>query len=430
MHREISKCRICGNRDLSPILNLGEQSLTGLFPKSRNDRLTAGPLELVKCLESKANDVCGLVQLRHSYNVGEMYGDNYGYRSGLNSSMVVHLNDVVDKALKLTDLEQDDLIIDIGSNDGTLLNAYPQSRYTYVGIDPTAEKFRKYYRADIIIISDFFSAATVTKTFGKKKAKIVTSIAMFYDLEDPLGFVRNVHDIMDDEGIWVFEQSYMPLMLERNAYDTVCHEHLEYYGLRQVKWLLDRAGMKIVDIEVNDVNGGSFKITAAKARSLKKECSDILRPLHENENIYRNLAPFRLFEKNVRKHRKQLIFFLKRLCRENRTVLGYGASTKGNVILQYCGLTEKEIPYIAEVNEDKFGAFTPKTLIPIISEKEAKAMKPDYFLVLPWHFKENILQREKDTLESGAGFIFPLPDIEIISMEGGLTKTHKITPLS
>jgi len=416
MYKEIERCRISGSTNLKSVINLGEQSLTGVFPKSKKEKITTGPLELVLSMDDGSGQFCELLQLRHSYDHSELYGENYGYRSGLNSSMTAHLKDIVDKCIKSVSPKQNDLIIDIGSNDGTLLKQYPQNRYLLVGVDPTGLKFQKYYTHNITLIPEFFTSRVIKDKFGNKRAKIITSIAMFYDLESPLDFVKQIYEILDNDGIWVLEQSYMPLMIKRNAYDTICHEHLEYYGLKQVKWIFDKIGFKILDIELNDINGGSFKLTVAKKTSERKESTDLINKILKNETKLKlhTLEPYMKFQDNIIRHRKELLSLIKDLKNQNKTIFGYGASTKGNVILQYCGLTEKEIPYIAEVNEDKFGLYTPNTNIPIIPEKEAKAMKPDYFLALPWHFRENFLIREKEYLKNGGKFIFPLPKIEIV----------------
>ena len=415
MYNQINKCRICGNTELVSLLHLGEQTLTGVFPKSTTEKITSGPLELVKCYSATNKDVCGLVQLNHSFDLSEMYGMNYGYRSGLNNSMVRHLNSIVTGILNTIKLNEDDLVIDIGSNDATTLKMYPQGKYLFAGIDPTALKFKKYYTDNIKIIPDFFSADAVTKAFGDKKAKVITSISMFYDLEEPLKFVEDINKTLADDGIWVFEQSYMPLMIERNAYDTVCHEHLEYYGLKQIKWLFDKAGLKVIDVNFNDTNGGSFKITAAKKTSVYPECTSLINEIITKEIIYDSLEPFVAFKNKVLKHKQELISTLTKLKAENKKVFGFGASTKGNVILQYCGITHELLPYIAEVNEDKFGSYTPGTLIPIISEKDAPAAKPDYYFVLPWHFRENIISKEQAFLDAGGKLLFPLPEIDIVS---------------
>lgn len=415
MYKKIKKCRVCGNSDLVSILDLGRQVLTGVFPCSKNEPLTCGPLELVKCCDARKGGACGLLQLRHSYDFAELYGKNYGYRSSLNNSMVEHLRNKVERITGLFNLSKGDLIMDIGSNDGTLLKSYPDRKYLLVGVDPTGDKFKKYYPKHIRLIPDFFSADSLARHFGCRKAKVITSIAMFYDLESPLSFMEQIYRALAEDGIWVFEQSYLPAMLKMNSYDTICHEHLEYYALRQIKWMTDKAGFKIIDVELNNVNGGSFCVTVAKSNSAYREATGLINKLlcEEERSGLNTLVPYRNFSKKVFKHREKLLTFIKETKAKNKVILGYGASTKGNVILQFCKLSEKDIPFIAEVNKDKFGCFTPGTLIPIISEEEARNMKPDYFMVLPWHFKENIIHREKEFLRSGGKLFFPLPSLEI-----------------
>ncbi|MDX2188971.1 MAG: class I SAM-dependent methyltransferase [Bacteroidota bacterium] len=413
MYKEVNVCRICGNTKFEPIVSLGVQSLTGVFPKSIDDKVDKGPLDLVQC---KGDNSCGLVQLKHSFSHEEMYGMNYGYRSGLNKSMVMHLSSITKKVSQIIELKDNDVIIDIGSNDSTLLQSYAQvtkAKLNLIGIDPTGIKFKKYYPENINLIADFFSANIFKKAYPNKKAKVVSSIAMFYDLEDPTSFMEDIYNVLSDDGIWIFEQSYLLTMLEVNAYDTICHEHIEYYAIRQIEWMAKKVGFKLVDIILNDINGGSFQIICTKAINNNIKSSSNLDKLiiNENDNLHKLLINYKI---QVENHRNELIKLLTKLKTEGKKVFGYGASTKGNVILQYCGIDKNLMPYIAEVNEDKFGSFTPGTLIPIISENEARALKPDYFLVLPWHFRAGILEREKEFLKNGGKFIFPLPKIEIV----------------
>ena len=407
---KLEKCRICGNPNLIPVLSLGNQVLTGVFPRSRAEQITRGPLDLVKC---HGENCCSLLQLGHSYNSAEIYGSNYGYRSGLNASMVAHLRRKMENLLERFPVSLGDVVLDIGSNDGTLLSFHNEGTVR-VGIDPTASKFLEFYQPGITVVADFFSSENFLAATGGKKARLVTSIAMLYDLEAPLEFVRQIASILDNKGVWHFEQSYMPSMIRVNAYDTVCHEHLEYYGLRQIQWLLEMGGMKILDVEINEINGGSFAVTAAPLSSSQQPKESKIRQILEAESAFETLGPYAEFANRVEQHRSKLIEKLAAIAREGASLLGYGASTKGNVILQYCGFTAQEIPAIAEVNPDKFGAFTPGTLIPIISEKEARARKPDYLLVLPWHFRENLLQREANHLQRGGKMLFPLPSIEVV----------------
>lgn len=409
MYKQIEKCRISGSSNLVPVLSLGEQTLTGVFPKAESEKITKGPLELVWCPDS------GLLQMKHSYDLNEMYGDNYGYRSGLNASMVRHLAQKVRFLEGLVSLKSDDIVVDIGSNDATTLKSY-LSPCRKVGIDPTGNKFRQYYNSEIVLFPEFFSAEIFMAAFPKEKAKIITSIAMFYDLENPAAFVRDIESILAPDGIWHFEQSYMPSMLQTKSYDTICHEHLEFYSFKVIMSLLGSCNMRVLDVQMNGVNGGSFAVTACKINSKHKSNLPMINWLL-NQEIEMGLdtpKPYRDFEDAVYRHRKNLRDLIEALVDDGKKILGYGASTKGNVLLQFCGITREHLPYIAELNEQKFGCFTPGTLIPIISEQEARAMKPDYFLVLPWHFKSGILEREKEFLAGGGKFIFPLPEIEIV----------------
>lgn len=419
MIKEIERCRICGQRDLHPIINLGSQTLTGIFPRTKDQKITSGPLELVRCNNETNKDACGLLQLRHSYDLVELYGQDYGYRSGLNQSMLAHLRGIVQNIESLANLKSDDFILDIGSNDGSLLSFYPETKgLNLVGIDPTGVKFKEYYQPRINLIPAFFSAEEIKKNFGSRKMKVVTSISMFYDLESPMQFMREICDVLAEDGIWVLEQSYMPTMLSVTAYDTICHEHLEYYGLRQIKWMADRVGLKIISLNLNNTNGGSFCIALAKKTAPYAEAEQEINQYlsSEAEAGLQTDQPYQAFTRRVSDHKNKLLEFFNEIERNGQTILGYGASTKGNVILQYCGLGKKELPYIAEVNQDKFGCYTPGTLIPIISEKDAHAMNPDYFFVLPWHFRENLIGREKKYLESGGKLVFPLPEIATIAL--------------
>ena len=410
MSKKIEKCRICGNRELVEVLDLGQQALTGVFPASRTQPVTSGPLRLVKCMGDQA---CGLLQLQHSYDLSEMYGLNYGYRSGLNKSMVEHLHGKVRAILPRVELSSDSLVIDIGSNDSTTLQAYPKTVGNLVGIDPTGVKFGHYYPPHIQLIPDFFSARRVQEAYGTKKATVITSFSMFYDLEEPLVFMQEVFDSLDAEGLWVFEQSYMPTMLKMNSYDTVCHEHLEYYGLKQIQWMAQRVGFTIVDMEFNDVNGGSFSVVAAKTGSRQAQNAKPIDRLLEDERRLGldTLQPYREFAARTQASRETLVGFIDKAIQSGKSVCALGASTKGNVLLQYCGLDEKRVSRIGEVNETKYGCYAPGSLIPIVSESDLLKSNPDYLLVLPWHFRTFFLNLSS---LRGRNLLFPLPTLEIV----------------
>ncbi len=372
-----------------------------------------GPLRLVKCHGGK--DTCGFLQLEHSYDTGELYGGNYGYRSSLNSDMVKHLHGKVSAILKRTSLKSGDLVIDIGSNDGTSLTAYPED-LLLVGIDPTGDKFRSHYKSHINLVTEFFSASIVTRLFPDKKAKVITSFSMLYDLEDPLAFARDIASILDPEsGLWIFEQSYLPSMLERHAFDTICHEHLEYYGLKQIVWLADKAGLKIIDVELNDVNGGSFSVVAALKDSIHKQSQKVVQDMLDKEEdlCLSTLRPYQDFSVNTDTACRELKTFIADARQNGKRVCGLGASTKGNVLLQFCGFTSNDIEIIGEVNEDKFGCLTPGSWIPIADECKVLESEPDYLIVLPWHFKEFFLS---NSAFKGQRLVFPLPSLEVVSL--------------
>lgn len=405
----LAACRLCGSEALLEVISLGEQALTGVFPRSPREVVTVGPLELVWCRS------CTLLQLAHTYEASEMYGANYGYRSGLNVSMTQHLSRKAAGLESLVDLSPGDVVLDIGSNDGTLLNSYSTDAIRRIGIDPTADRFASFYAFGIDVVPEFFSAP-IFRAISDREAKIITSIAMFYDLDDPVAFARDVRDCLAPSGIWHFEQSYMPSMLRLTAYDTICHEHLEYYSLATVRRILGEADLELVDVRFNRVNGGSFAVTAARRESPVRRQDLLIEwfTAQEDRIGLHTPGPFRRFEEQVFQHRADLVQLIRSLRDDGKSVLGYGASTKGNVLLQFCGFDSSDIAAVAEVNPDKFGHVTPGSAIPIVSEAEMRERQPDYLIVLPWHFRDGIVEREEEYLRRGGRLIFPLPEIEIV----------------
>ena len=410
MSKSITKCRACESKEVRQVFDLGSQKLSGVFRSENLDGIIEGPLTLAACSS------CSLVQLLHSYPLDEMYNEGYGYRSGITKYMQQHLNEIITFATSKVVLEKGDHVLDIGSNDGTLLNCYPDENYVRVGIDPVAKKYLDLYPKGSKVVTEFFNKDNYFSV-TPHKAKIVTSISMFYDLEDPLAFSKDISNILHADGVWVFEQSYLPAMLRQNSYDTICHEHLEYYSLSAIEKILEKSGMKIIDVSQNEVNGGSVRLAAAHANStlvsnISPETVWLLNQ-EKNHNIHSDQC-FLDFQKNVEKQKRDLVTLLTELKKAGKTVIGYGASTKGNVILQYCNIGTDLLPYIGDITPFKDGAYTPGSKIPIISIEKAKAMKPDYFLVLPWAFRNDIVLREKETLSSGVKLIFPLPFVEIV----------------
>jgi NDP-4-keto-2,6-dideoxyhexose 3-C-methyltransferase len=413
MYKSIKKCRVCGGNQLTPIFSLGEQSLTGVFLASPYEKITTGPVDLVMCTST---DGCGLVQLLQSYEQDTMYGDNYGYRSGLNKSMVDHLHQHVQKILDMGILKSNDIVIDIGSNDATTLKSYPKGLYKLVGIDPTGNKFIKYYPSDIFLIPKYFSAEECLNSIGESKAKVITSFSMFYDLEDPVAFAKEIEKVLDDHGIWVMEQSYLPSMLQANSFDTICQEHLEYYCLMQIEWIMSNVGLKIIDVDFNNINGGSFVVYIAKKDSLYTPKMDKIEKVHMNESMLGVAKPelFASFNDRIKIAKDKMISFLENAKRTHKNVCGLGASTKGNVLLQYYGIDSSMINEIGEVNPDKYGKYTPGTGIVIKSEDEVLASNPDYIVILPWHFRKFFENLDK---LKGRQIVYPLPSFEVVKMK-------------
>jgi len=410
IYTTIADCRLCGCADLAEVVHLGERPLSGTFPLP-DESVPSGPLRLLRC------QACGLVQLGENYRPDLLYGENYGYRSGLNRAMVEHLQDLARYAARVADLQPGDLVVDVGSNDGTLLRSYPTKGLSKVGIDPTAAKFREHYEPEVEVYPGFFSGEAIEALGIACKARIVTSIACFYDLERPLAFVNDVLEALADDGIWISEQSYLPAMIQAHAYDTICHEHLEYYRLADFAFIARLYGLQILDVAMNDVNGGSFRVTLAR-----EGAPYVGNPAKVNETLaaedrdYGWLCvprPMRDLAGWLPGHRDALLSTLANFKARGKTVMGYGASTKGNVLLNYCGIGPDLLPAIAEVNEDKFGRVTPGSAIPIIPEAEARE-RADAFLVLPWHFRREICRKEEGFLLSGGQLIFPLPEVEVI----------------
>jgi SAM-dependent methyltransferase len=409
-------CRVCGNTALTKVIDLGEQYLQGSFVKPGKEipPLRKIPCTLVRCDVTRDEKACGLLQMAHSVPPEILYSA-YWYRSGTNNTMRNHLRGIVEEALDITGRKEVAAVLDIGCNDGTLLNYYPTS-YEKFGIDPS-DVAKEVKQANVV--QDIFPSNKLERLIGEKKIDIVTSIAMFYDLEDPVGFARSVKQYLAWDGIWIFEMSYMPKMLEMNSYDTICHEHLEYYSLAVLEYIMKQAGLKIVKISFNDINGGSIRCIATHIENDLYDRPEYQSLIHETRQKEFDLEldtdkPYTRFQERINLHKEKLYDLLKRLKEEGKRIHIYGASTKGNTILQWCNIDHRIIDYAAERNPDKYGAKTLGTDIPIISEEESRAMNPDYYLVLPWHFKEEFLAREKEMVEKGTGFIFPLPEVYVV----------------
>lgn len=414
VHRKT--CRCCGSAALTKVISLGEQHLQGSFVKPGKELPPSRRIStsLVRCDPMIDEKACGLLQMEFTVPPEVLYSA-YWYRSGTNNTMRTHLRSIAERAVAMVK-KPNAVVLDIGCNDGTLLGYYPDS-YKRFGVDPS--DVAKEITLEATVVQDIFPSAELVRLLGDQRFDVVTSIAMFYDLEDPVGFTREIKGVLAPDGLWIFEMSYMPSMLKLNSYDTICHEHLEYYSLAVIEHILKRADMKLVNAELNSINGGSVRCYATHSNSLAYKDEESIGRIKQLRQEEFDLEldtdkPYRNFQDRINVHREELNTLLKRLKKEGKTIHVYGASTKGNTILQWCGIDNRIIDFAAERNPDKYGAFTLGTDIPIISEEESRDLKPDYYLVLPWHFKDEFIEREKRILQSGTGMIFPLPQIAII----------------
>jgi cyclopropane fatty-acyl-phospholipid synthase-like methyltransferase len=410
-------CRVCGSAALTPVINLGEQYLQGSFIKPGKEMPPTRKIstQLVRCDPMRDEKACGLLQMEYTIPPEVLYSA-YWYRSGTNNTMRRHLQSIVEEAMEMTGLKKSATVLDIGCNDGTLLEFYPAG-FTKYGVDPS--DVAQEIHPPINVVQDIFPSEELISRLDGRRFDIITSIAMYYDLEDPIAFTRGIQQVLSPEGIWIFEMSYMPTMLRMTSYDTICHEHIEYYSLAVIEYILKQAGMKVVNVSHNDINGGSLRCHATNISNFTYKRDDFQQNVKAMRQEEFDLEldtdkPYRYFQDRINVHREELNSLLKKLKKEGKRIHIYGASTKGNTILQWCGIDHKIIDCAAERNPDKFGAMTLGTDIPIISEEESRAMNPDYYLVLPWHFKEEFLERERETLGRGIGLIFPLPTIEIV----------------
>jgi len=405
----ISNCRLCKSIKLEEAINLGDQIITSRFPVYGDFSTPKTPISLCLCNE------CGLLQLYQTTFSSELYEYEYGYRSGISNTMRDHLKKYQEEILTIVKLNKGETIVDIGSNDSTMLQYY-SNIYNRIGVDPTGNQFKEYY-GEVELLPTYFTYDNFQKKYPNKKCKIVSSISMFYDLPDPVQFAKDIYQILEDDGIWTCEQSYMPTMIKTNSIDTICHEHLEYYGLSQIKKIADLSNFKIIDVKFNDCNGGSFRVYFSKTDTLiYKENLDLINYILKEENNmeFKNINTYKNFIKNCDIEVNKLKYFINETNKLNKKTYVYGASTKGNCLLQYAKLGENEMKYAVERNPKKVGKMT-NTGIEIIDEEQMRKSPPNFLLVLPWHFRKEIIEREDTFLKNGGQLIFPFPKFEIIS---------------
>ncbi|MDH5482488.1 MAG: class I SAM-dependent methyltransferase [Candidatus Bathyarchaeota archaeon] len=407
-------CRVCGSDRLIPILSLGEQFVTNFVEELERNSIK-GPLELVLC-DSKNG--CGLLQLKHTLDHDVLYR-KYWYKSGISTTMVKALADIVSSAQRRVQLSSRDIVVDIGSNDGTLLRQFKTPGLITVGFEPS-NLWELGVEGTSKIINDYFNYKAFKREYKDKKAKLITSIAMFYDLEDPNAFVEDIKKCLHKDGLWIIQMNYLGSMLENNTFDNICHEHLEYYSLLSLEHLLNKHDMEAFDVELNDVNGGSFRIYIRHKGGEVREfpgAEERLRKLRDYEKKMEldTSKAYAAFAKRIETIKRDLMSFLKQEIKKGKKFFIYGASTRGLVTLQYFGIDKRLIKAAVDKNPDKCGKYIVGTSIPIMSIEEYRKEKPDYLLVLPYHFIEEIKGQEKEFLKKGGKMIVAIPKFMIIT---------------
>ena len=406
---KITSCRNCKSKYFSKLFTLGKMCFTGKFPKNLTTNIPKVVISLIMCKS------CKLVQLDRNFNPKYLYDTNYGYRTGINATMTQHVKGVVKESIKIVKLKKKDSVLDIASNDGTLLNFYKKNIFR-VGIDPLIKKYKNQYKNINFGIQEFFSYKAIQKKKINKKFKIITALSMFYDLPNPNKFLEDVKKVLDKEGIFVLEHADLLSIIKNCQFDTICHEHLEYYSTKVIIELMNKNELRVFNLKANTINGGSMRYYIchkdSKYKNNNKKINKILR--EEMKSKLDKPNTFSDFFKLINVQKKKLLKLINKIIKKKETIHGYGASTKGNVLLQYFGINSNKITYIADRNPQKVNLYTPGTKIKIVSESFSRMCKPNYYLVLPWHFKKEIILREKKVIKDGSKFIFPLPKVKIV----------------
>ena len=398
------KCKNCEKSSLKKILKIGKQPLSGFFYSTKKHNLAKYSLDLYKCSN------CKLVQLNNPANTKKMYGAHYGYKTSVSKMMISHLLEKVKRLKKNKLIRAENNILDVGSNDASFLKLFGKN-YNLYGIDPSAKKFKEEYKG-MKLITDFFSKKNILKYTRNNHIKfdLISSFAMFYDVEDPNSFCQDIEMLLNDNGIWVCEFSYLPLMLKNLTFDQICHEHVMYYTLGVFEKILLNNNLKVIDIKLNEINGGSIEVIVAKSKSKIKSNINLINKIKNDERKISKRA-FNNFSERIKKVRNDLVNFLNK----NYPIAGYGASTKGNIVLNYCNIASSQISFICDANKQKDGKYTPGTNIKIISKEKMRILEPKYMLVLIWSFRSEIIKQELNYIKNGGNLIFHLPKFHIIN---------------
>jgi len=416
-------CKNCHQKRLEKVISIGRQPISSVFLSKKKFNLKKYSLDLYECQN------CKLVQFYKLAPLKDMYGTTYGYRTSLSKLMISHIKEKYKKIKKMKILKKNSNVLDIGSNDGTFLNFFKskKEKLNLIGIDPSAKKFAQFYKKGIKLIVNYFSIIEIKKNFAKekranKKFSLISSLAMFYDIENPNKFCREISDLLEPNGIWILEMSYFPLLLSNLTYDQICHEHVAYYTLTSFNNIIKKHGLKILDVSFNEINGGSIEIICSKTNSKhkpnKKKISNII-----TEETKIGKKAYAKFNERVSNTKKTINLFLDKF--NKKKIIGYGASTKGNIVLNHCNINSKKLKLICDANPEKYGRYTPGSNIKIISKSKMRKLKPDYLLVLIWSFRSEVIKQEEKYIKDGGNLIFHLPRFHIVNKQNYKTYLKK-----
>jgi SAM-dependent methyltransferase len=402
---KIKNCRSCNSKNLIKIISLGNQYLSDFVKVNKKPK--SFPLRIVLCKN------CFLVQLDYTTPSKYLYTERYGYKSGINQTMQNELKEIAQQAFGMVRSKNKIVAVDIGANDGTLLKNYPKIVYK-IGVEPIKKLAKECKKSANKVVNDFFNYESFHKELKDKKADIISAISCFYDMEEPNKFIEDIKKILNYDGILVIQQNYLVSMLEKNAFDNIVHEHLEYYSLLSLNNLLEKHNLEVFDLELRDLNGGSFRTYIALKG--KRRITKAVKNLEAKEKHLglNKKKIYKEFAKRITDNKKNLFNFIKQKNKDGKIIYLYGASTRGNTLLQFFNLNSKLIKFAVERNPEKWGKKIASVGIPIISEEQARKDKPDYMLILPWFFKEEFLKRERKYLDQGGHFIFPLPKLKVV----------------
>ena len=397
-------CKNCKSRLIKKIVSIGNQPISSHFYKKKINKLKKYSLDLYICLK------CNLVQLKSLAKLDHMYGLNYGHRTSLSPLMINHMRQK-SKKIKLDLKRGNKNILDIGCNDGTFLNFFKNLKnVSLYGIDPSAEKFKDYHSKKINLIVDYFEKKKIEKKFKKISFDIITCFAMFYDIEDPNSFCKDINKLLTKNGKWILEFSYFPLLLQNLTYDQICHEHITYYSLTTFENVIKKNGLKILDFNLNSINGGSIEVICCKKNAKFRQN---IKKINTQKNLEKQITnkSFENFQIRIENVQRILNLFLEK---NKGDVIGYGASTKGNIVLNHCKIDNKKLKYICDANQYKYNRYTPGSNIKIISKSKMRKLKPKYLLVLIWSFRKEVILQERNFLNKGGKLVFHLPMFHIV----------------